>query len=103
MAQIRMTYSEMRAVSEDFRMRASDIEMILANLNRQMDDLLTCWEGAAEAAFMPELHNCQSKLKDTPPMLREISEALRRTAQEIEEAETKAKTIAQSTIVSDGR
>lgn len=103
MAQIRMTYSEMRATSEEFARRAVDIEQILADLNRQAEDLLASWEGAAEAAFIPELRSCQNKLKDTPPMLREISEALRRTAQEIEEAENKAKSIAQGTIVSDNR
>ncbi|MCS6909552.1 MAG: WXG100 family type VII secretion target [Anaerolineales bacterium] len=103
MAQIRMTYSEMRQVASDFGNRAAEVEQILADLNRQAEDLLNIWEGAAEAAFTTELRNCQAKLKDTPPMLREISEALRRTADEIEAAENQARSIAQSTIVSDNR
>ncbi|MCS6773294.1 MAG: WXG100 family type VII secretion target [Anaerolineae bacterium] len=101
MTQIRMSYVEMRQVADDFRNRAVEVQQILSLLAREVDQLFTTWEGAAETTFMMEWSSCRNKLQDTPPMLDEISRALHQTAQTIQEAEERARNITQSTIVSD--
>lgn len=103
MSQIRMSYLEMRQVAEDFKNKAVEVQQILRFLEGQMDQLFCTWEGMAETAFMAEWASCRSKLQDTPPMLDEISRALFQTAQAIQEAEQRAKSIPQTNIVSDGR
>lgn len=103
MAEIRMSYLEMNQVAEEFKNKAVEVQQILTFLEQQADQLFTTWEGVAETAFMAEWASCRNKLKDTPPMLDEISRALFQTAQAIREAEEQAKRITQSTIVSDDR
>lgn len=100
---IRMSYTDMHQAADEFKNRSVEVEQLLSSLERQLEELFTTWEGAAEATFMAEWASCKNKLKDTPSMLAEIGRALEVTARTIRDAEEKAKQQTQATIVSDNR
>lgn len=101
MSEIRINYQEMRAVAGDFQGQGESVQQILSTLDNRANQLMTSWEGVAEQAFMQELDSCRQRLRRVPEMLAQISQALRQTADRIEQAEMEASRSMASTITAD--
>jgi WXG100 family type VII secretion target len=99
--QIRINYQEMRTVASDFAQQAEATQQIISSLNSRTQQLMGAWEGVAEQSFMTELESCNQRLRKVPDMLQQISQALRQTAERIEQAEQEAARGMGSTITAD--
>jgi WXG100 family type VII secretion target len=99
--EIRINYQEMRAVASDFQQQSESAQQIIQSLNSRTQQLMAGWEGVAEQAFMQELDSCNQRLRRVPEMLQQISQALRNTANRIEQAEEEARRGMSSTITAD--
>lgn len=101
MSQIRIPYDEVHNVANEFSNQATTIQSAIESLNKRAEQLVQNWEGVAEQAFMQELESCRIKLAHTPEMLNQISQALHRTATDIQAAEQQASSQINSTISSN--
>ena len=101
MGKIRMNYEEMRAAAGDIRTQAQRARDVVAELEGDVRRLLPTWEGASKDAFQSVYALCQSELERVPQMLDQVSQALARTADRIEQAEQQAGSDMQSTVTAD--
>jgi len=100
-AKITINYQEMRDVAREFQNQSQQTQQILQSLNNRAQQLMAGWEGVAEEAFMQELQSCQQRLNKVPEMLSQISQALARTADTVEQAEQQAASHTRSSITAD--
>ena len=65
------------------------------------NDITAYWEGVADDEMKSQMDTCQKRLVTVQQMFEEVSKALTQTVQTFQEADAKAKTTINSTIVSD--
>ena len=99
--EIRLSYTEMRAVSADVKGQANQARNVLDALDRDVARLLPTWAGNSKEAFQGTFTAFRKELTKVPEMLDQVSVALRNTADRIEQAEQEASNNITATVTSD--
>ena len=99
--EIRLSYTEMRAVSADVKTQAEQARRVLDTLDRNVARLLPTWAGASKEAFQSTFVTFRKELVRVPEMLDQVSVALRNTANLIEQAEQQVSGDITATITAD--
>ena len=99
--QIRLSYTEMRAVSADVQKQAEQARIMLNTLDNSVSRLLPTWAGASKEAFQSTFTTFRRELTKVPEMLEQVSLALRNTADLIEQAEQQASSNITATVTAD--
>jgi WXG100 family type VII secretion target len=99
--EIRISYTEMRAVAGDISTQAEQSRNVIQALENDVGRLLPTWEGASKDAFQLTFAGFKKELVKVPEMLEQVSLALRNTADRIELAEQQASGDITATITAD--
>jgi len=101
MGVIKLDYRQMRDVSLDVQRQADQARQVIAALQRAAQRLQATWAGASREAFDSAYALFYKEIERTPLMLDQISAALARTADTIEQAEQQAAAQTKSAITAD--
>lgn len=101
MNQIRMNYAEMAASAQAFAQMAQEADTLVSRVRQEADKLTQGWEGVADQAFMEQIESCMARLRHTPLMMSETSEAIRVASEIVQRAEEEARAKIGATILDD--
>lgn len=85
--QIRMTPETMRTRANEYTTEANNIEQIINKLDRLLSQLQSEWEGDASLAYAEKFAQLRPGFVKTKQLVDEISAALRKTAQIVEDTD----------------
>lgn len=101
MSNIQLSYIEMRAVARDIQSQAEQARSVITSLQKSVSRLLPTWAGASKAAFETAYVPAKQNLDEAPVLLDQVSLALFKTADIIEQAEHEAQANIEATITAD--
>lgn len=85
--QIRMTPETMRTRAGEYSTQAGNIQEIINKLDRLLAQLQNEWEGDASRAYAEKFNQLRPGFVKTKELVDDISTALRKTAQIVEETD----------------
>ena len=85
--QIRMTPETMRTRAGEYSTQAGNIQEIINKLDRLLAQLQNEWEGDASRAYAEKFNQLRPGFVKTNELVDDISTALRKTAQIVEETD----------------
>lgn len=85
--QIRMTPETMRTRAGEYSTQAGNIQEIINKLDRLLAQLQNEWEGDASRAYAEKFNQLRPGFVKTKELVDEISTALRKTAQIVEDTD----------------
>ena len=85
--QIRMTPETMRTRASEYTTEAGNIQQVINKLDRLLTQLQSEWEGDASRAYADKFNQLRPGFVKTKDLVDEISAALRKTAQIVEDTD----------------
>lgn len=85
--QIRMTPETMRTRASEYTTQAGNIQQVIDKLDRLLQQLQQEWEGDASRAYAEKFNQLRPGFVKTKDLVDEISAALRKTAQIVEDTD----------------
>lgn len=85
--QIRMTPETMRTRASEYTTQAGNIQQVIDKLDRLLQQLQQEWEGDASRAYAEKFSQLRPGFVKTKDLVDEISAALRKTAQIVEDTD----------------
>lgn len=85
--QIRMTPETMRTRASEYTTQAGNIQQVIDKLDRLLQQLQQEWEGDASRAYAEKFNQLRPGFVKTKDLVDEISAALKKTAQIVEETD----------------
>ena len=85
--QIRMTPETMRTRASEYTTQAGNIQQVIDKLDRLLQQLQQEWEGDASRAYAEKFNQLRPGFVKTKELVDEISAALRKTAQIVEDTD----------------
>lgn len=85
--QIRMTPETMRTRASEYTTQAGNIQQVIDKLDRLLQQLQQEWEGDASRAYADKFNQLRPGFVKTKDLVDEISAALRKTAQIVEDTD----------------
>lgn len=85
--QIRMTPETMRIRANEYTNEANNIEQVIGKLDRLLTQLQSEWEGDASRAYAEKFAQLRPGFVKTKELVDEISTALKKTAQIVEDTD----------------
>ncbi|MGN0533084.1 MAG: WXG100 family type VII secretion target [Eubacterium sp.] len=85
--QIRMTPETMRTRASEYTTEAGNIQQVINKLDRLLTQLQSEWEGDASRAYAEKFNQLRPGFVKTKDLVDEISAALRKTAQIVEDTD----------------
>lgn len=85
--QIRMTPETMRTRASEYTTQAGNIQQVIDKLDRLLTQLQSEWEGDASRAYADKFNQLRPGFVKTKDLVDEISAALRKTAQIVEDTD----------------
>lgn len=86
--QIRMTPEKMRARAAEYSTQAENLQSIITKMDALLKELQGEWEGQASEAYAAKFAELRPGFVKTKDLIEEISTALKKTAQIVEEADS---------------
>lgn len=85
--QIRMTPESMRARAKDYTVQANALQDVIKKMDSLLTQLQSEWEGDASRAYAERFTQLRPGFVKAKDLVDEISEALRKTAQIVEDTD----------------
>lgn len=85
--QIRMTPETMRTRANEYSTEAGNIQQVINKLDRLLGQLQQEWEGDASRAYADKFNQLRPGFVKTKELVDEISAALKKTAQIVEDTD----------------
>lgn len=87
-SQIRMTPEKMRSRASEYTTQANNLQSVINKMDSLLKELQGEWEGSASEAYAARFAELRPGFVKAKDLVDEISEALKKTAQIVEETDS---------------